>query len=411
MPATRTLRRKTSGVRVLAICIIFLLTTQASSSNCGTQTSCEVCIKQESGTVFTPSSLCVWDKMKSTCEVKSFLRFDNECVVQQNKVGRGAEKCESKYDSEKELGKGGGGTVYPVHCENKVFKVSLEEKAGGGENEMTILDHIPQGEKGNRRIVEYFGQFFFQSRQSYGVDKTKGLVFGRYDGNLRSFLKDSIISKQQNALHLCNGPKKKSAFLLQVALQIHEGLKYLHSQGIIHSDIDPSNILFRRHGKACLDFNLAITDFGGAIYVEEGKRQGASGEIIVAVEERPIEVRGQNLPQDRNVRYPLESTDMFQFALTLLYLCREMSDVVSFKMGFVPQGDRCMKELTDTRDESISEYVPHQIHEVLLKTIGTEGADCVNTGGKVMPIWYCKNLGGLYKIDDEDVANILSDSS
>ena len=35
---------------------------------------------------------------------------------------------------------------------------------------------------------------------------------------------------------------------LSVLVQILQGLRYIHSQGIIHRDIKPSNIFFNRNG-------------------------------------------------------------------------------------------------------------------------------------------------------------------
>jgi serine/threonine protein kinase len=61
---------------------------------------------------------------------------------------------------------------------------------------------------------------------------------------------------------------------VRVALDVLEGLAYAHSQGIIHRDIKPGNILLTRHGQAVLgDFGIAQI-VGGTQHTASGALMG-----------------------------------------------------------------------------------------------------------------------------------------
>jgi len=61
--------------------------------------------------------------------------------------------------------------------------------------------------------------------------------------------------------------------ILDIAMQVCEGLQFAHRRGIIHRDLKPANILMAADGKACLaDFGLARTLFNDTVVDVESQQ-------------------------------------------------------------------------------------------------------------------------------------------
>lgn len=82
-----------------------------------------------------------------------------------------------------------------------------------------------------------------------------------------------------------SGRSLESEAVLDIALQIADGLRFAHQHGIIHRDLKPANILLAADGKACLaDFGLARTMFNDTIVdVENQQCEGTAPYMSPAV--------------------------------------------------------------------------------------------------------------------------------
>ena len=81
------------------------------------------------------------------------------------------------------------------------------------------------------------------------------------------------------------GRPLESGVVLDIALQVAEGLRYAHQHGIIHHDLKPANILLAPNDQACLaDFGLARTMFNDTIVnVESQQVEGTASYMSPAV--------------------------------------------------------------------------------------------------------------------------------
>ncbi|KIJ08346.1 hypothetical protein PAXINDRAFT_172969 [Paxillus involutus ATCC 200175] len=95
---------------------------------------------------------------------------------------------------------------------------------------------------------------------------------------------------------------------------ITSGLRYLHSQDVVHGDLHSGNVLIDDNGRACLtDFGLSliIRDFVGTSYL----KSSVCGSVRYADPELVRQVHA-----DAGVVYPTKSSDVYSFGGLMLYV-------------------------------------------------------------------------------------------
>ncbi|KIJ19006.1 hypothetical protein PAXINDRAFT_166907 [Paxillus involutus ATCC 200175] len=96
---------------------------------------------------------------------------------------------------------------------------------------------------------------------------------------------------------------------------ITSGLRYLHSQDVVHGDLHSGNVLIDDNGRACLtDFGLSliIREFVGTSYL----KSSVCGSVRYADPELVRQVHA-----DAGVVYPTKSSDVYSFGGLTLYVC------------------------------------------------------------------------------------------
>ena len=144
------------------------------------------------------------------------------------------------------IGGGGFGTVYKakdnVLHRTVAIKVSEVKTTSDGKktfslkDEFEALSHVPK----HRNIANY--EEFYSFEMSNGIFDYAVMQYYP-DGNLSSAIKQGLTNEQKES----------------VAMQLLEGVGFLHEHKVVHRDLKPSNILIVRDGEEIIPL---ITDFG-----------------------------------------------------------------------------------------------------------------------------------------------------
>jgi serine/threonine protein kinase len=153
----------------------------------------------------------------------------------------------SNYESSRLVGEGGSGYVYEVKDDtNQIYALKIlkknnitKEKRKRFKNEILFCQRIS-----HQNIIPIIDYGFVLD----GDEVLPFYVMPYYDSSLRNLINNGL----------------NPDVIIQLFIQILDGVEAAHLNGIVHRDIKPENILYRAS-----DSKLAIADFGIARFKED----------------------------------------------------------------------------------------------------------------------------------------------
>ena len=147
---------------------------------------------------------------------------------------------ENTYEIREKIGSGGGGIIYLAwHIRLNKWVILKKDKRG-----LSIdIDKLNREANALKNLSHtYIPQVY---------------DFIVKDGNAYTVI-DYIEGESFNKI-LAKGQRFPQSMVVKWLRQILEAVAYLHSNGVLHSDIKPANIMLRPNGDICLiDFNIAL---------------------------------------------------------------------------------------------------------------------------------------------------------
>lgn len=190
-----------------------------------------------------------------------------------------------RYEILGEIGRGGFGVVYRAH--DPVMRRNVAVKVLTAVNDPTLLARFRSeaGTTGNLRHKNIITVY----------------DYGEHDG--QPFLVMELLEGRSLQEAIRDGPPLSLFEKVSVLLQVAEGLRFAHEQGVVHRDVKPSNVMLLKDGGA------RILDFGIARLLDASRtRHTMAGFILGTIEYMsPDQLQGVDAG-------PL--TDIFSFGVT-----------------------------------------------------------------------------------------------
>ncbi|XP_032409949.1 interferon-induced, double-stranded RNA-activated protein kinase-like isoform X2 [Xiphophorus hellerii] len=207
------------------------------------------------------------------------------------------------------LGGGGFGRVFMVT--EKLLDLDYAVKVVPG-TEKALREVMALSDLQHENIVRYYNCWMEDSKvqQAKVQKKLKDVTCGQYLFIKMELCKSATLKQwigERNEEELPH--PQRGADSLPIALQIANGVEYIHSKNLIHRDLKPPNIMFGKNGKVKIgDFGLVTID-RSEILID--RTEGPGTKIYMA-------------PEQESNRYD-RKVDMFSLGLIFLELLWKIS--------------------------------------------------------------------------------------
>jgi len=222
----------------------------------------------------------------------------------------------SHYKILEKLGEGGMGVVYKAEDTRLKRTVALKflpRHLSSSEHEkLRFMQEAQSASSLNHPNISHI----------YEIDEVDGETFIAME-----FIDGRSLRNLINA-----GPLKINE-AIRFALQIAEGLRAAHRNGIVHRDIKPENILITRNGEA------KIADFGLSLTVDQGRASDSHAVEGTACYMSPEQVRGEHVDH---------SSDIWSLGIVLYEMLAGKSP---FKADY---GEAAMYSILNERHHAVS---------------------------------------------------------
>ena len=188
------------------------------------------------------------------------------------------------------LGRGTCGTVYRAHDEKRDRAVALKLSSRDLGSERENLDITGATEPNPARKPAHYRAFLTEAAAASHLSHP-GIValydVGSTDDHnyLVMELVEGVTLKVHGKGKVLLPPRR----VLEIMVQCCETLDYLHSQGFIHRDVKPSNIMLDENGEA------KLLDFGIALARDQSVAEGRKASLGTPNYMSPEQIRGDQL--------------------------------------------------------------------------------------------------------------------
>ena len=212
-----------------------------------------------------------------------------------------------EFKRQRTLGEGGYGTVYSGTLDNQKIAIKKQDSDAypAALKEIAIMSML------DHPLVESSLGIYFDDSCYFSMNLRKTCLHDiLYPRSTNEVFSDYIWIENRTRpySHLVSLSTRRS-----IGKQILNALIYLHSNGVIHGDVKPPNILLDEDSTG---YTVKVTDFGISSY----EPLLSSGEMIApcTVHYRPIEHLGAMHPVSPNNRIPYSyEVDIWAFGLVL----------------------------------------------------------------------------------------------